>query len=230
MWSSFESICNLGEKIEPSKYFSFNGALNSYKTQILDVNNLNQVQSQSQYGQQPQQQLQYSPPPQPVQPAAVQQPKQNYPPNVLKQIDQQCENFLDQKSRQDIAEILRLVEADHENKQGALKQKCLLHQSTTCSNTSCLHYLHQMHEHEQQQENTNSGGVNTPNAPVATSSSGSTASLAPGGGSSSTNLSQRFNSSNSFAFKVCSFFLNIQYQFISNFTKLISIINYFNPY
>lgn len=29
IWSSFESICNIGEKIDPNKYFTFNSALNA---------------------------------------------------------------------------------------------------------------------------------------------------------------------------------------------------------
>lgn len=48
IWSSFESICNLGEKIDPNKYFTFNSSLNAYKNQILDTNVLNILANQQQ--------------------------------------------------------------------------------------------------------------------------------------------------------------------------------------
>ena len=38
MWSSFEAICNIGEKCDPTKYYTFKSALNAYKAQILDSN------------------------------------------------------------------------------------------------------------------------------------------------------------------------------------------------
>ena len=51
IWSSFESICNLGEKIDPNKYFTFNSSLNAYKNQILDTNVLNILANQQQQSQ-----------------------------------------------------------------------------------------------------------------------------------------------------------------------------------
>ena len=96
MWSSFEAVCNIGEKIEPAKYFTINSALNAYKNQILDQENINPafnlINQQQQQQQQQQNQL-----------------------NILKQIDQH-NDLLDQKSKQDIAQILRLVETDQQNK------------------------------------------------------------------------------------------------------------------
>lgn len=97
MWSSFDAICNMGEKIEPSKYFTFNSALNAYKSQVLDTNAFIAPQQ--------------TPTVIPMQ----QQEKTQQTNNVLKQIDQQ-NDFLDHKCKQDIAQILRLVETDQHNK------------------------------------------------------------------------------------------------------------------
>ena len=34
LWSSFEALCNFGEKVDPQKYFTLNSALNAYNNQM----------------------------------------------------------------------------------------------------------------------------------------------------------------------------------------------------
>jgi hypothetical protein len=131
MWSSFEAICNIGEKVDPTKYFTFNSALNAYKAQILDSNILNNnnnhtnttnnnnnnnnnlninnnnnnnnnnthTKSSNLLLNQNQQILSSQIPPM----------------QILKQIDPQSDLF-DQKNRQDIANIFRMVESDYQTK------------------------------------------------------------------------------------------------------------------
>jgi tetratricopeptide (TPR) repeat protein len=144
MWSSFEHICNMGEKIDSGKYFTYNSALNAYKNQILDAHTLqiyqqqheNQLQQQelqmkTQKLQQQQQQLLQQ---QQQFQQQQQQTQTNF--NVLKQIDQENDMLLmDHKCKQDIAHILRLVESDHLTKLNPKKMSinnqnnyCQLHQ------------------------------------------------------------------------------------------------------
>jgi hypothetical protein len=130
MWSSFESICNIGEKIDPNKYFTVNSALNAYKAQIFDTNlflNQQQHQHQQQLNQQIQQHQQQLTQQQQQQQYQSNNHQQQQPPppqsNVLKQIDQQNEMMLDSKNKQDIAHILRMVEADQQNKLNTIKQQ-----------------------------------------------------------------------------------------------------------
>jgi hypothetical protein len=118
MWSSFESVCNIGEKIDPNKYFTVNSALNAYKAQIFDTN-LFINQQQHQHQQQLNQQIQQHQQQQYQSNNHQQQPLQS---NVLKQIDQQ-NDMLDSKNKQDIAHILRMVEADQQNKLNTIKQQ-----------------------------------------------------------------------------------------------------------
>lgn len=47
MWSSFEAICNIGEKIDTSKYFTYSSALMAYKNQIYDPSVQSSVIAQS---------------------------------------------------------------------------------------------------------------------------------------------------------------------------------------
>lgn len=120
MWSSFEAICNLGEKAEPSKYFTFTSALNAYKAQILDSNSLNLIANS-----QNQQSTNTNEKPQPN---VLQQQTQTQAPQILKQIDPQSDLF-DQKNRQEIANILRMVESDHKLKhQNKQQQQQLVQQ------------------------------------------------------------------------------------------------------
>ncbi len=126
MWSSFEEVCNIGEKIDPNKYFTFNSALNAYKTHILDPNPLQQHAHQqqqaaqerplsssarSQHHNQPQQQDSLTNP--------YQKQQQNIQNQILKQIDPQ-NDFLDQKHRLEIANMLRIVENDQQQQKEAL--------------------------------------------------------------------------------------------------------------
>ena len=96
MWSSFEAVCNLGEKIEPTKYFTFPSAVNAFKSQLgVTTEFITQPQSEKSNHQQ------HQPQPQSQQ--------------ILKQIDPQ-NDLLDQKNKQEIASILRLLEGDQQNK------------------------------------------------------------------------------------------------------------------
>jgi tetratricopeptide (TPR) repeat protein len=154
MWSSFEAICNIGEKVDPTKYFTFNSALNAYKAQILDSNILNNnnnnhtnttnnnnnnnlninnnnnnnnthTKSSNLLLNQNQQILSSQIPPM----------------QILKQIDPQSDLF-DQKNRQDIANIFRMVESDYQTK----------FTNTTTNKPSKHHHC----VHNQQQANTKS--------------------------------------------------------------------------
>jgi hypothetical protein len=47
LWSSFEALCNFGENVDPSKYFTTTSALNVYNTQISSkMNSSNQFYNQ----------------------------------------------------------------------------------------------------------------------------------------------------------------------------------------
>lgn len=103
MWSSFDSVCTMGEKIDPAKYFTFNSALNAYKSHILESNSqiqttLNNVTNQLNVNNNNVQQNQ----------------SHNQFANVLKQ--QNDLQYLDQKCKHDISTILRLVEQDQQTK------------------------------------------------------------------------------------------------------------------
>lgn len=106
MWSSFDSVCTMGEKIDPSKYFTFNSALNAYKSHILETNSqiqttLNNVTNQLNVNNNNNNNVQ-------------QNQSQNQFTNVLKQ--QNDLQYLDQKCKHDISTILRLVEQDQQTK------------------------------------------------------------------------------------------------------------------
>lgn len=133
MWSCFESICNIGEKIDPNKYFTINSALNAYKAQIYDKN-LSLSQQQYQHQQQLNQQTQNNTQ-QTNQHQLINNQQQQSQSNVLKQIDQQNEMMLDSKNKQDIAHILRMVEADQQNKLNSFKQNRL---SLSSHNPNCF--------------------------------------------------------------------------------------------
>ncbi len=152
MWSSFEEICHLGEKIDPNKYFSFNSALNAYKTQIIDTNPHQQTAQQSQS---PQDRPQQSSRPIPAQDSPTnpyQKQQQNIQNQILKQIDPQ-NDFLDQKHRQEIANMLRIVENDQQGQKDALSsgkvksKQSLTGNEQTRYQHNCVH--HSKHNQEQ---------------------------------------------------------------------------------
>ena len=156
MWSSFEAICNIGEKIDPTKYFTYNSALNAYKSQILDTNSvlLNQHQQQLQQQQQQQQQQQHIF----LQQQQNQQMLQQQQLNVMKQQHHDMDNdMMDHKCKQDIVQILRLVEADQITKlANPSKQKVV----TVCPAQIASHHHHHHHHHvKSSKENQNDDQV-----------------------------------------------------------------------
>jgi hypothetical protein len=123
-----------GDKVDPAKYFSLNSALNAYKAQILDSNSLNifnnqptTVSSQKSINLLQQQQ----PLSQPQMPQI----------QILKQIDPQSDLF-DQKNRQEIANILKMLESDPSTKFSHNKQPKYHHH----------HHHHCIHQGQQQQQ------------------------------------------------------------------------------
>ena len=139
IWSSFESICNIGEKIDPNKYFTFNSALSAYKNQILDTNALNLLTNQL-VSPDPKMNFDRSPNVKDTsQISHHQKQQQNIQNQILKQIDPQ-NDFLDQKNRLEIANMLKLVESDQQANLSKLTYKKDKIQQQAHHHSNCVHH------------------------------------------------------------------------------------------
>lgn len=150
-WSSFEAICNIGEKIDPNKYFTLNSALSTYKTQIVDANMLSFMSNQQEVKNNSEKCSQSSKEPKDLH-SHHQKQQQNIQNQILKQIDLQ-NDFLDQKNRQEIANMLRIVEND----QQTLNMSKLSYKQK--GNSQHVHHSNCVHHSKQNQEQLSSTKV-----------------------------------------------------------------------
>jgi hypothetical protein len=143
LWWSFESICNtgliynrirflflqflhlkffssnLGERVDPSKYFTLNSAISAYKSQIIEpIINSNpnslSIALQSHILQQENQNVSYN---------TNQSNVKNLEQQQQSSLQPSASDSFEQKGKQEIANILKEVETDQINKLNTLGQK-----------------------------------------------------------------------------------------------------------